>query len=60
LKIVENVNKMARWQKPTSTDKKVCVLIELDYKPDKVIVKRLGVGGNRKFTELDVYDIPRK
>jgi hypothetical protein len=59
LKIVENVNTMMGWQKPTSGYNKVCVIISLLYSPDKIIVKRLGVGENRNFKTLCVYEILR-
>jgi hypothetical protein len=57
LKIVKNCNSMLGWQKPPAPYEKVCVIIELIYKSDKVIIKRLGVGDSRKFVELDSFEI---
>ena len=59
LKIVKNVNSMTGWRKPTSPYTKVCIILELIYENDKVTVKRLGVGGNRKFAELNSFEIPK-
>jgi len=60
LKIVKNVNSMTGWNKPTSSYTKVCIIIEIIYENDKVTVKRLGVGGNRKFVELYSYQVKLK
>ena len=60
LKIVRNVNSMTGWNKPTSPYTKVCIIIEIVYENDMVTVKRLGVGGNRKFVELYSYQVKLK
>jgi len=59
LKIVRNVNSMTGWNKPTSPYTKVCIIIEIVYENDMVTVKRLGVGGNRKFVELYSFEVPK-
>ena len=60
LRLVKNINSMTGWEQPTNAGKKVCVIIELIFEPNKITIRRLGVSGARKFNELSSYELSRE